>query len=166
VSSGGQGSAVRYFPQPMETSLSLTQGMMWVVAPASSPPETPSPVIDGIAIAVRTASGVLAQRDQKLDLLREAAYSAPDIAPARFAALLAHAVCEVSALSQSHTRLRMTAGLQGIVIAGSNPIVLPDNAIVIDDLLRVRCLGLGVGVALNWEQGTGPCLVLHPADRR
>jgi hypothetical protein len=144
----------------METILSLTQGMTWAVAPASASTQSFTPVADAIAIAVRTAEGVLAQRDQKLDLVREAGYAEPDIAPPRYAALLAHAICEVSGLSQCRSRLRMATCIQGVVIAGSNPIVLPENTLVVDDLLRLRGRGLGVAVTLFWEQGRGPSLVL------
>jgi hypothetical protein len=152
----------------MEPSMSLSQAMSWVgVIPAE--PEAADGVrtnAEAVHACVRMTEGVLSRRGQWAEVAQDRSLAPAAINPARFTAMLAHAICEVSALAQGQTCIRIRTSAQGIAISGRNPVVLPEDRLQVDDLLRLRCFALGVPVALFWEQGTGPCLVLYAVGRR
>ncbi|MGL4240899.1 MAG: hypothetical protein ACRCTI_07275 [Beijerinckiaceae bacterium] len=142
--------------------MSLSQAIPWRggIETAAAPGASPRP--DAIAAAVRAAEGVLVRRGQRAEIAQDRGYAAPDLHSGRYAALLAHAICEVSSLAQSQTCVRIRASRQGVAISGRNPLDLPEDRLQLDDMLRLRCAALSVGATLYWEQGIGPCLVLNP----
>jgi hypothetical protein len=117
--------------------------------------------IEAVHTAVKSADGILQRRGQRVEIAQDRGWTAPYISRAKLSAMLAHAICEVSGLAQSQSCIRLRVSSQGIAISGRNPVVLPDDRLQVDDILRLRCHALGVPVTLFWEQGTGPCLVLY-----
>jgi hypothetical protein len=148
--------------------MSFSQAIPWPVpalagarrlrAPDAVAPHAGVEVVHG---AVKVAEGVLARRGQRAEVVQDRGWTASYLSRGKLGAMLAHAVCEVSALSQGSSAIRVRVSAQGIAISGRNPIVLPDDRLQVDDILRQRCRGLGVPVSLFWEQGSGPCLVLY-----
>ncbi len=115
---------------------------------------------DLLDAGLRCAEGVLRSRGQWTEVVRERGFKGRGRSEPRLAAMVAHAICEVAALSRSRSEVRINAGPEQMAISGANPIDLPEHQLQLDDILRMRCRALDVGVTLHWEQGAGPRLVL------
>jgi hypothetical protein len=112
---------------------------------------------------IGNAQGMLARRWQWTELTRDHGDLPSRLAQPQAGALVAHALCEISGLSRMRTCIAIRLAPHAIVIAGRNPIELPQDQLAVDDILAFRCSPLDIRPILTWDQGVGPRLTLSLA---
>jgi len=87
------------------------------------------------------------------------------------AALVAHAISDISSFSRRGAKLSLGALGASIVVRGVNPIDLPEHGLLVEEELRLKAANLLADTRLAWDQGRGPLLTIvlptaRPALRR
>jgi hypothetical protein len=112
------------------------------------------------ALAIKGCERLVHHRDQTISATPQTMRTSTLMSQPRLLDLISDCIGEISSLALRHTDLVLSMKSGSICIEGSNPIYLPDDALTLPTLVRMRCLVLGITPTLAWGQGVGPILTL------
>jgi hypothetical protein len=152
----GDGTCARELPMSLSALVATSRRM--------ANTELAKPIILNPAkIAGAAISGcaeTLSRRGQTVEIEHKHQRLTGRINQARLIELLGDAILDISSLSPRDECLKVGFSGNLIAISGRNPIDLPDSGLELDKTFRLRAFMIKVGVALAWEQGRGPVLML------